>query len=103
MRHYYFRFRMLVLPAFLFFSILSCSREKKEDALKNTAWLEEITIAQLQQGYRDGKFTITDVVKAYLTRIDSIDRNGPKLNSIITLNPDALEIAGKLDREMKSG
>ena len=52
----------------------------------STAYLEEITIAQLQQGYKDGTFTITQVVKDYLKRIDEIDKNGPRLNSIILNN-----------------
>jgi amidase len=83
--------------------LVSCKNEKKQDQAKSTAWLEEITISQLQQGYREGRYTVTEVVKAYLARIASIDRQGPKLNSVITINPDALEIAAKLDRELASG
>lgn len=62
-----------------------------------------MTIKQLQQGYKDGKYTITDVVKVYLDRINQIDKNGPHLNSIIRINPDALRIAEELDRESASG
>jgi amidase len=65
--------------------------------------LEEITINQLQQGYKEGKFTISEVVKYYLDRIDSIDKSGPMLNSIITVNPDALKIAAVLDKELAEG
>jgi amidase len=57
----------------------------------------EIDISRLQQGYTDGDYTVTEVVKAYLARIDAIDKNGPALNSLISVNPDALAIAGKLD------
>ncbi len=35
----------------------------------------------------EGKFTITDVVKTYLDRINEIDMSGPELNSIIIVNP----------------
>jgi amidase len=66
-------------------------------------WLEEMTIAKLQQGYSDGKFTIREVTAAYLDRINAIDQNGPALNSIIIINPDAMEIAEKLDQEMVNG
>jgi amidase len=65
--------------------------------------LEEITVRQLQQGYRDGRFTVADVVQGYLQRIEAIDRNGPKLNSILRVNPDALKIAAELDAELKAG
>ena len=36
----------------------------------------------------------------YLDRINEIDKNGPKLNSIIQVNPDALQIAEELDKEL---
>jgi amidase len=65
--------------------------------------LEEITITQLQTGYKDGSFTITEVVKAYLERIEAIDKNGPQLNAVITINPDALQIAAEMDRELSEG
>jgi amidase len=65
--------------------------------------LEEITIRHLQQGYREGRFTIVQVVQGYLQRIEAIDRNGPRLNAILCVNPDALKIAAELDREMKAG
>jgi amidase len=65
--------------------------------------LHEITGRQLQQGYKEGRFTISDVVKEYLERIETIDRNGPELNAIIRVNPDALQIAAELDAELKAG
>ena len=65
--------------------------------------LQEITVRQLQQGYQDGRFTITDVVKGYLQRIEAVDKSGPKLNSILCVNPDALKIAAELDAEMAAG
>jgi amidase len=66
-------------------------------------YLEEITITQLQQGYRQGKYTISRVVKDYLERIAAIDQNGPKLNSIMRINPDALQMAAELADEMQAG
>ena len=62
---------------------------------------EEISIADLQEGYAKGSFSIEEVTKAYLDRIEEIDVNGPALNSIIQVNPDALEIAKQLDQELK--
>jgi amidase len=65
--------------------------------------LEEITIAELQEAMEDGELTARRLVRMYLRRIDAIDFHGPKLNSVIELNPDALEIARELDRERKNG
>lgn len=69
----------------------------KQKSLK----LEEITIAELQQGYADGSFTIREVVQAYLDRIAQIDQSGPQLHAVIQTNPDALAIADQLDKEMR--
>lgn len=65
--------------------------------------LEEITIAQLQEGYQNGAFTITEVTQAYLNRIDAIDKAGPMLNSMIKLNPEAMDVAMSLDEELQEG
>ena len=86
--------------------VLACqapdSNTNQDDAKANV-WIEEMTINMIRQGYQEGKFTITDVVKTYLDRINEIDKSGPELNSIIIVNPDALAIAGELDNEMKAG
>ncbi|HVY74791.1 MAG TPA: amidase [Puia sp.] len=65
--------------------------------------LEEVTIAQLQERMKRGLDTSASITKAYLKRIEEIDREGPKLNSVIELNPDALAIAESLDKERKQG
>ena len=64
--------------------------------------LDEYTIEMLQSGYLDGSYTISDVVEHYLTLIDKIDKSGPKLNSIITVNPEAVDIAKNLDKNLLS-
>jgi amidase len=65
--------------------------------------LIEMTIPQLQQAYRFGNTTISEVVALYLTRIKAFDQNGPELNSILYLNPNALADAAKLDQEFQMG
>jgi amidase len=81
--------------------MITCKIPVNKNVEKRTdnSWIEELTIGQLQQGYKEGKYTIKDVVKVYMERIGEIDKNGPWLNSIIEINPDALEIAGNLDKE----
>jgi len=46
-----------------------------------------------------GKLSSRALVSQYLARIAAIDQRGPRLNSVIELNPDALAIAGAMDRE----
>jgi amidase len=67
------------------------------------AYLEEMTITQLQQGYKDGKYTVSQIVADYLVRIEALDKKGPAINSIICLNPDAMQIAAELDKELAAG
>ena len=63
--------------------------------------LDESTIAELSAGMQSGKFTAVSIAEKYIARIEEVDRKGPALNSIIELNPDALEIARSLDAERK--
>ena len=65
--------------------------------------LKEIKIDALQSGYKSGKWNIETVTQWYLSRIQAIDKNGPKLNAVIEINPDAIAIARQLDIEYKSG
>jgi amidase len=72
--------------------------------------LDEVTISQLQEGMKSGKFTARLLVEKYASRIDEIDKpidkqndkRGPAVNSILELNPDALAIADALDHERKA-
>ncbi len=62
---------------------------------------EEITIADLQDAMKAGKHTARSIAESYLERISQIDKQGPAINSVIELNPDALAIAEVLDKERK--
>jgi len=63
--------------------------------------LEEITLTELQAGMRSGKLTSERLVAMYLERIDKLDKQGPGINSILEINPEALTIAKALDQEHK--
>ena len=63
--------------------------------------LEEITIAELQEGMKSGKYTARGITEKYLARIDAVDKRGPAVNSVIELNPDALALAEDSDKERK--
>jgi len=64
--------------------------------------LDEVTIPDLQDGMKSGKFTARSLVEKYSARIEEIDKNGPAINSVIEMNPDALAIADALDQERKA-
>jgi amidase len=64
--------------------------------------LEEVTITELQEGMKSGRFTARSLVEKYTKRIEDIDKRGPAVNAIIEMNPDALSIAQELDRERKA-
>jgi Asp-tRNA(Asn)/Glu-tRNA(Gln) amidotransferase A subunit family amidase len=55
--------------------------------------LREYDIAALQTAMESGELRSQDIVDYYLAEIARIDHAGPKLRSIIEINPDALEIA----------
>ena len=98
-------YRFSLLCTMVIICLITCkSPDNKTTSVKpDNSWVEELTISELQKIYHDGKYTITDVVKIYLERIDELDKNGPKLNSVIRINPDALQIAQELDRELAAG
>lgn len=62
---------------------------------------DEITIADLQDGMKSGKYTARSITENYLARIAAVDKGGPTVNSVIEMNPDAAEIADALDKERK--
>src|SRR5664279_3470158 len=97
--------RFLVLFSAMVLCLITCKApvNNKSETRNDNSWIEEMTIGQLQQGYKDGKYKIADIVKVYLDRINEIDKNAPRLNSIIEINPDALLIAEELDSEAAAG
>ena len=63
--------------------------------------LDELTVDNLQQALQSGQLTSHSLTVKYLARIQEIDKAGPRINAIIEVNPEALEIAATLDRERK--
>jgi amidase len=78
-------------------------QENKSEGSDDPFELDEITVSELQDKMAKGAYTSEQITQLYLNRIDAIDKNGPKLNSIIELNPDALDIAKAMDKERKDG
>jgi amidase len=65
--------------------------------------MTEWSIAEIQQKMSRGELGARALTEAYLERIAAIDQSGPAINAIIELNPDALEIADRLDAERAAG
>lgn len=86
-------------------TLLSAPQREQERSIDRGAVpafeLDELTIAQLQDGLAAGKWTSRSLVEKYLARIAMIDQTGPELRSILELNPEALAIADSLDEERK--
>jgi len=65
--------------------------------------VEDATIADLNAAFKAGTLTAEKLTQIYLARIEAYDKQGPVINSVITLNPKALDEARALDAERKAG
>lgn len=65
--------------------------------------MEELSIRQLQDKMEAGELTSKGISEMFLERIEAVDKNGPSINSVLEINPEALEIAQKLDEERAAG
>jgi len=63
----------------------------------------EKNILEIQDALKNGIITSRDLVLIYLDRIANIDNGTPKYNSVLEVNPDALNIASVLDKERSEG
>ena len=77
----------------------ACTRVSTSDPPAQPFDIAETTLDDLAAGLASGELTSESITSAYLQRIEEIDRSGPALNSVIELNPDALDIARELDQE----
>ena len=69
------------------------------DAIKVVA----MTLPAIVSGLNTGQFISQDLTRAYLHRIETIDRSGPTLNAIISLNASAMKLAKKSDMRRAQG
>jgi amidase len=63
----------------------------------------EATVADLQAHMAAGRHSARAIAQAYLARIAALDQAGPSVRSVIEVNPDALEIADRMDAERRGG
>ncbi|MGH3089875.1 MAG: amidase [Rubrobacteraceae bacterium] len=65
--------------------------------------LAEMTISRMREEMRSGTLTSADLVRLYSERVSVIDGQGPAMNSVLEINPEAAEIASTLDGERDLG
>ncbi len=87
-----------------FLSVFLCAAliGNSQRALAETIAFDQATIAELNAAFEAGTLTSERLVEMCLERIAAFDRTGPKLHAVISLNPNALEIARALDEERKA-
>jgi amidase len=96
--------RNLLRIVVVLFACLAGPVPQAQQALTPAAFeLDEMSVVQLQDAMASGRYTSRRLVELYTARIAAIDRQGPALQSVIELNPDALTIADALDAERRSG
>lgn len=64
---------------------------------------EEATVAQLQAAMSSGRLTSEALTRAYIARILAFDQDGPGVNSVMELNPDAVAMARQADAWRRHG
>ncbi len=78
-------------------AIMACGSSVAMSAPFN---VEEASIASIHKAILAKQTTCAAIVDAYLARIEAYNKNGPALNAVITINPQAREIAAKQDAEI---
>lgn len=62
-----------------------------------------MTLPELSAALAAGEVTSGALTRAYLERIEAVDRSGPRLQSVLAVNPDALEQARASDARRAAG
>jgi Asp-tRNA(Asn)/Glu-tRNA(Gln) amidotransferase A subunit family amidase len=65
--------------------------------------VQESSLLEIREALRAGEVTCRHLAELYLERIGAYDKKGPAINSILSLNPRALEIADALDADLRGG
>ena len=63
---------------------------------------DELTVAELRARIDSGRETAATLAEKYIERIEEVDRGGPRVNSVIEINPEAIDIARSLDRSRRA-
>jgi arginine/lysine/ornithine decarboxylase len=78
-------------------AISSAGRAQAQTTSASPFQIVEASIDDIHTALRSGRLTTRQVVQSYLDRINTYDKQGPNINSVITINPNALAEADRLD------
>jgi Asp-tRNA(Asn)/Glu-tRNA(Gln) amidotransferase A subunit family amidase len=81
---------------------MDTSIDRVQDPVSRRELVYDVTeksVQQLHAALSSGQVTVSQLVRGYIDRIDAFDRGGPRLNSVVMLNPSALDEAAALDAE----
>jgi amidase len=91
--------RSFFLAALLTLPLSAANAQSSNVPTSHNEW----TVAQLQKAMASGTLTSEALTREYIERIIALDQNGPGVNAVIELNPDALDIAREADRMRRHG
>ncbi|MDP8985861.1 MAG: amidase [Pseudomonadota bacterium] len=77
-------------------------RRAKAGLAGQPGFADELTLADIEAAFAEGRLTSRRLTQLYLDRIEAIDRRGPTLHAVLELNPRALDMAAELDRERRA-
>jgi amidase len=87
-----------LIPGLALVLVLACSLSTAADSETTTAWK---TIPELQRAMADRTLTAESLVRFDIDRINELNHQGPALNAVIAINPDAIAQARTLDQERR--
>jgi len=102
-RRFCHRSSALCIYTFILLIVSGCKNSEKDKPVRPAFDPVESSIADIQQLYTEGHYTIEQITKIFMDRIQSIDKEGPAINSVIYVNLKALDYARELDKELAEG
>lgn len=88
----------------LFISVVAgCAVDHDSSATEPAFNVADQTLKDIVDALEIGAITSTDLVEAYLARIDTMDRQGPTLNAVIATHPNAMALAAESDARRQAG
>jgi amidase len=82
-------------------ALTACARATTSTAPRSSFPVAETSIAAVHSAMQSGKLTCRALVDAYLARITAYDKQGPAINSLVVVSPDAAKTADSLDVRFK--
>ena len=104
--------KLLITAALVITGLSACAPAQNESATTPSVATSESyeaqgwaskTLPELAEALRNGDVTSEELVTTYLARIEAVDNSGPKLQSVLALNPNALDDARALDARRAAG